>query len=160
MKKIIIACLAAFLSFNVIAQDSGIGIGALIGTTVDFTAKFWMSEKTAFVASTGFDYGGAWGGWHVTADFLIHNWSFDVAEDMMKVYFGPGIGLGVYLGSWYSWYDHSRVWITPRAPGGVGYYFHSIPLEAFAEFAPGFDIIGPYGFNFRWDSYVGARWYF
>ena len=107
MKKLVLVSLAAFLSFNAIAQDSGIGIGVLIGTTFDFTAKFWMSEKTALVTSAGFDYGGAWGGLHVNADFLIHNWSFDVAQDVMKVYFGPGIGVGVYLGSWYSYYDHS-----------------------------------------------------
>lgn len=157
MKKIVLVSLAAILSFNAMAQDSGIGIGALIGTTVDFTAKFWMSEKTAFVASTGFDYGG-YGGLHVNVDYLFHNWSFDVAEDMMKVYFGPGLGVGFYMGNYYGAY--SSVWFTIRAPGGVGYYFHGFPLEAFVEFAPGLDVVGPYGVNFRWDSYVGARWYF
>jgi hypothetical protein len=156
MKKLIIVSLALVMSVSALAQTEGIGIGALLGTTLDFTAKFWMSEKTAFVTSAGFNYG-SYGGLHANADFLFHNWSFDVGDDMMKVYFGPGVGVGVYLGSYYY---SSNVWFTLRAPGGVGYYFHSFPLEAFVEFAPGVDIFGPWGFDFRWDSYIGARWYF
>ena len=162
MKKLILFSLALGLSLHAFSQTEGIGIGAKLGTTVDFTAKFWMSEKTAFDLSAGFDYGG-FGGLHFSADYLIHNWSFDIAQDIMKVYFGPGLGVGLATGysSWY-WdtFSYSRVWFTIRAPGGVGYYFHGFPLEAFVEFAPGVDIFGPYGFNFRWDSYVGARWYF
>lgn len=156
MKKLILICLAAFLSFNAIAQDSGIGVGAILGSTVDFTAKFWMSEKTAFVTSAGFDIWG-WGGFHANADFLLHNWSFDVAQDQMKVYFGPGIGVGVYLGTFYY---SSNLWLTIRGPVGAGYYFHNMPLEAFVEIAPGIDIFRPWSGFFRWDSYIGARWYF
>jgi len=160
MKKLLIVSLALMLSLGAFAQTEGTGIGAILGTSTDFTAKFWLSEQNAFVASAGFDWG-TWGGIHANADFLFHLWSFDVAQDQMKVYFGPGIGIGVSLWTtWYSYYEYSRFRITPRAPGGVGYYFHGFPLEAFVEFAPGFDIIGPYGFNFRWDSYIGARWYF
>jgi hypothetical protein len=122
-----------------------------------------MGEKTAFDASIGFNYYGSYGGLHLSGDYLIHNWSFDIAQDMMKVYFGPGLEVGVATGyaSWY-WdtYAHSRVWFAIRAPGGVAYYFHSLPLEAFVEFVPGVDIFGPYGFHFRWSSYIGARWYF
>jgi hypothetical protein len=162
MKRIIIVSLALALSLGAFAQTSGVGIGVILGTTVDFSAKFWMTETTAFDAAIGFDYGG-YGGVHLNADYLIHNWSFDVAQDIMKVYFGPGVAVGFTTGyNDYYWDTHqySKVRFTVRAPGGVGYYFHGFPLEAFAEIVPGVDIIGPYGFNFRWDSYVGARWYF
>ena len=47
-----------------------------------------------------------------------------------------------------------------RAPGGVGYYFHGFPMEAFAEIVPTFDLFGPWDAQFKWGSYVGARWYF
>ena len=53
MKKLVLVSLALVLSFSAIAQTEGIGIGAILGTTVDFTAKFWLSEKSAFVASAG-----------------------------------------------------------------------------------------------------------
>ena len=156
MKKLILISLALVLSLNTFSQTEGIGIGAAFGSTVDFTVKFWTSETTAIAGAVGFDWG-SYGGVHFSADFLFHNWSFDVAEDMMKVYFGPGLGLGVYTGS--SYYS-SNLWLTLRAPGGVGYYFHSIPLEAFVEFVPGLDLFGPWDVNFRWGTFVGARWYF
>ena len=156
MKKILIASLALILSYTAFSQESGTGIGAKVGTNFDFTAKFWTSERDAFVASAGLDFGSN-GGFHASADYLIHAWSFDVAQDKMKVYFGPGIGMGVYLGSLYY---SSNFWLTARAPGGVGYYFHNIPLECFVEYVPGVDVIGPWGFSYRWESYVGARWYF
>jgi hypothetical protein len=156
MKKIILISLALVLSFSAFSQTEGFGLGAQIGTSVDFTVKLWMSEKMALAAATGFEYL-SYGGFHVTGDLLFHNWTFDVAEDQMKVYFGPGLGLGVYLGAYYY---SSNVWMTLRAPGGVGYYFHSMPLEAFVEVAPGLDLFGPWGVDFRWGSYVGARWYF
>jgi hypothetical protein len=76
MKKLVIISLALTLSAGAFAQTSGIGIGAILGSNVDFTAKFWLSEKNAFVASTGF-YIWGYGGFHVNADFLIHNWTFD-----------------------------------------------------------------------------------
>jgi len=156
MKKLILVSLALVISLSAISQTEGFGIGAIVGSTVDFSVKLWTSEKTAFAAATGFDWG-SYGGFHVSGDFLFHNWSFDVAQDMMKVYFGPGVGMGVYLGSLYY---SSNLWVTLRAPGGVGYYFHSMPLEAFAEVVPGLDLFGPWDVNFRWSSYVGARWYF
>ena len=162
MKKIAIISLALVLSISAFSQTSDTGIGVSIGTNVDFTAKFWTGETTAFAVAAGFDYGG-YGGIHVSGDYLFHLWSFDVGQDMMKVYFGPGVGLGLatgYSGHYWDYYDNSRVWLTLRAPGGVAYYFHNITLECFLEFAPGLDFIGPYGVNDRWDSYIGARWYF
>ena len=170
MKRLVLISLAAVLSLSAFSQTSGIGIGARVGTNIDFTAKFWTGETSAFALAAGFDYGGYWGGIHASADYLFHLWSFDVGQDMMKVYFGPGVGVGYSLRDQYyylydSWYDdynydnYSRFWLTVRAPGGVGYYFNNMPLECFVEFAPGIDIIGPNGFHTRFDSYVGARWY-
>ena len=73
MKRLILVSLTVLLSFGVFAQDSGIGIGAIVGSTVDFTVKIWTGEKTAFAAAAGFDWG-TYGGLHVSGDFLFHNW--------------------------------------------------------------------------------------
>ncbi len=120
MKKLVTISLALVLSISAFSQTSGIGIGAELGTVVDFTAKFWTSETTAVALAAGFDWGG-YGGLHVNGDFLFHLWSFDVGQDMMKVYFGPGVGLGYAMGNYYwggdYWNDYSRVWFTLRAPG-------------------------------------------
>ncbi|MCP4312218.1 MAG: hypothetical protein GY790_13210 [Bacteroidetes bacterium] len=168
MKKIVIISLALALSFSAFSQTSGTGIGVSIGTNVDFTAKFWTGETSAFAVAAGVDFRGYWGGIHVSGDYLFHLWSFDVGQDMMKVYFGPGVGVGFsfrdydhYYSEFWDGYDnYSRIWLTVRAPGGVAYYFHKMPFECFVEFVPGLDIFGPGGFDDRWASYVGARWYF
>ena len=153
MKKLILISLAAVLSINTFSQTSGFGIGAILGTTDGFSMKLWTSETTAFDAAVGFNLG-TYSGFHTNADLLFHLWSFDVAQDMMKVYFGPGVGMGIYNGY------VNNISIDLRAPGGVGYYFHSIPLEAFAEVVPVLDLFGPWDINPRWESYIGARWYF
>jgi len=153
MKRLITISLALFLSLSVFSQTSGIGIGAVVGSSVDFTAKFWTGEKTAFAAAAGFSLW-SYGGFHVSGDFLIHNWTIDIGENMMKVYFGPGVGLGIHPA--YS----TSISIGIRAPGGVGWYFHDLPLECFAEVVPTIYPVGPWGFDWGVGGYVGARWYF
>jgi len=156
MKKLILVSLALVLSLHAFSQTEGIGIGAAIGSNIDFTAKMWTGEKTALAAAAGFGWG-SYGGLHLSVDFLYHGWSFDVGQDMMKIYFGGGLGIGTYLGSYYY---SSNFFMTLRPPVGVGYYFHSMPLELFAEFVPGVDLFGPWGVRFRDVEVVGARWYF
>lgn len=153
MKKIIIISLALMLSLSAFSQTSGTGIGAALGSSLDFTAKFWTSETTAFAVAAGIDWG-SYGGFHVSGDYLFHLWQWDVAQDMMKVYLGPGIGMGVH-------FNHdSPISMSLRAPGGVGYYFHNIPLECFAEIGPEVMLFSPWGFEPWWFSVIGARWYF
>ena len=152
MKKLILVSLALILSFNAFSQDSGIGIGVILGNPTGFSAKFWMSEKVAVDAAVGATfYSGyyGYGFFRIHGDFLFHNWSFDVAQDVMKVYFGAGAMVG------FSSYDFH---LGIRVPGGVAYHFHQMPLECFAEVVPRFDVLP--GFDFDVDYAVGARWYF
>jgi len=154
MKKLLIISLALLLSFSAYSQTSGFGIGAIVGSSVDFSMKYWTSENTAIAAAAGFHFW-SYGGFHANADFLFHLWEWDVAQDMMKVYLGPGLGFGVYTG----YVDNFSM--SVRAPGGVGYYFHGFPLEAFAEIVPTLGLFGPWnGTDPYLAYYVGARWYF
>jgi len=73
----------------------------------------------------------------------------------MKVYLGPGIGMGFYSG--YS----QNVGMSLRAASGVGYYFHNIALELHANIVPMVGVFGPWdGADFDGGYFVGARWYF
>lgn len=159
MKKLILLCLSLALSLGVFAQTSGTGIGARIGTGLDFTARFWTADNMAFDVAAGLDFVNSWGvGLHADAGLAIVGWSWSVAQDEMKVYLGPGVGMGMYFnGTWGSYFD-----ISLRAPSGVGYYFHSMPLECFAELTPYINFFDSNGFDLGFGSagYVGARWYF
>jgi hypothetical protein len=152
MKKIILLSLALFLSVGAFSQGSGIGIGVMLGDPTGFSAKWWTSEKTAIDLGVGASFFSSYYGYatfRIHGDFLLHNWSFDVAEDKLLVFFGGGLSTGI---SRYNFH------LGIRAPGGVAWHFHSIPLEAFAEIVPGIEITPDFRFDFQ--SAIGARWYF
>ena len=149
MKRTFLAIIALFLSIQALPQNSDFGIGLILGNPTGFSVKYWTGEKTSIAASIGYHIG------HIdhlrlNADFLIHNWSFDSEQDLIRIYFGPGVGLGFI----------SELSISVRAPVGVAYFFHTIPIEAFAEMVPTLQIIGPEDIDFRMGGYIGARWYF
>lgn len=162
MKKLILAFFALVFSYNVIAQDSGIGIGVILGDPTGFSVKMWMSEKTAIDAGVGF----TWRGYlRLHADFLLHQWSFDIAQDKMLIYFGGGPIVGV--GGWSydrwdgdEWREGPYLNLGIRAPVGVAYHFHQMPLECFVEAAPRLDFIPWYFDIFNVDYAIGAHWYF
>ena len=136
------------MSLNAFAQDSKIGIGVILGYPTGFTAKLWTGEKTAIDATLGYHFGNI-SSLYLSADFLIHQWAFDVDQGIIKIFFGPGAGLGF----------SSDLSISARAPGGVSYCFDTIPLEAFADIIPTLQVIGPGGVRFWVGGYIGARWY-
>ena len=76
MKKLLLISLALALSFGAFAQTSGTGIGATVGTNINFSAKFWTGETTAFAAAIGLDYYSSYGGVNLTGDYLFHLWCY------------------------------------------------------------------------------------
>jgi hypothetical protein len=153
MKRLFIASLALILATGAFAQTEGWGIGAILGSSFDFSAKYWTGESTAFALAAGFEFG-SYGGVHFTGDYLFHPWSWGVGQDQMKVYLGPGFGMGIHPN------QSSGFSMNLRGASGLGYYFHNIPLECIVDLVPSVDLFGPWDFHFRWVSYIGARWYF
>jgi hypothetical protein len=154
MKKLITISLALVLSLSAYSQTSGFGIGANLGSSFDFSLKYWTSESTAIAAAAGFNFWN-YGGFNVSGDFLFHLWGWEAGQDQMKIYLGPGLGMGFYSG--YS----DNFSMTIRAASGIGYYFHNIALELHADAVPGVGIFGPWsGADFDAAYFVGARWYF
>jgi hypothetical protein len=149
MKKIILVLIAACLAINVFPQKGDFGMGMILGNPTAFSIKWWTGNKSAIDASLGYHYGNM-NHLHLNTDLLFHLWTFEKEEDLIKIYFGPGAGLGFI----------SDLSITVRTPVGTGLYLHHIPLELFAELVPLLQIIGPEDSRFLMDGYIGARWYF
>lgn len=149
MKKLITISLALVLSLSAYSQTSGFGIGANLGSSIDFSLKYWTSESTAITAAAGFNYFN-YSGFHISGDFLFHLWEWNAGQDQMKVYLGPGVGLGF----------GSEFHVTIRAASGVGYYFHNIPLELHANIVPGLGVAGWDGVTNDPSFFIGGRWYF
>lgn len=149
MKLPVLAAILFFYSSQVLSQSGDTGVGISLGNPTGLTAKYRTGETTAIDASIGFDFGYL-DNFYLSADYLIHRWTFEAGQNLLKIYFGPGGGLGFT----------SEISLSVRAPGGIGYYLNSLPLEAYAEFVPTFQIAGPGGVHFWIGGCLGTRWYF
>ena len=132
-----------------ISQKGKFGLGLFFGNPSSISAKYWTGDKTAIDASLGYHFG-VIDNLFLNTDFLFHNWTIEAEQGILKVYCGPGAGLGFI----------SDLSISIRAPGGIGFFLNAIPIEAFGEIVPTLQITGPTGTRFWIGAYVGARWYF
>ena len=149
MKSVILVLLTVCLSMSVFPQKGNFGMGMILGNPTAFSIKWWTGNNSAIDASLGYHYGNM-NHLHLNTDLLLHLWSIKKEEDIIKIYFGPGAGMGFI----------SDLSISVRAPVGAGLYLHDLPLELFAELVPVLQIIGPGDTQFMMDGYIGARWYF
>jgi hypothetical protein len=149
MKRVILVLFTVCLSMNAFPQKGDFGMGLILGNPTAFSIKWWTGNSSAIDASLGYHYGNM-NHLHLNTDLLLHLWSIEKEQDIIKIYFGPGAGMGFI----------SDLSITVRAPVGTGLYLNDLPLEIFAELVPLFQIIGPEGTRFKVDGYIGARWYF
>ena len=88
MKKLIIPLFIVFLSLSVQAQDSGFGVGVMVGEPTGLSAKMWTSQTTAA------QFGLAWSFdsyLHAHADFIMHKFDLiNVSKGELPIYFGLG----------------------------------------------------------------------
>ena len=128
------------------AQSSGFGLGIIIGEPTGLSAKMWTSSSTAFDAGLAWSFGNK-GNLHVHADYLWHN--FDVfSNKQLPLYYGLGgrVDLGDDVG------------LGIRGVIGINYLFSDIPLDAFLELVPVFDVTPGTGFGFN--GGIGLRYFF
>ena len=138
----------------VMAQDSGTGLGIIVGEPTGISMKFWTGGNTAFDAAV------AWSVYHYTAlhihaDVLYH--SFDllkIAPGSMPAY--AGVGARVKLAGRGT--NHQNVRMGVRVPLGLEYIFERTPVGLFLEVAPILDLVPATGFTVN--GAIGARWYF
>lgn len=147
MKKYLIIVLLGLFSLSISAQDSGWGIGVIMGEPTGFAAKTWLSRNDALDAGVGWMFSRAW--FHTHIDYLrhIHN-VIPVTEGQFSVYFGAGPRFGI--GKDFSF--------GARFPGGILYMFDSVDLDLFAEVVPGVQFV-PRA-EFEMGAGIGARWWF
>ena len=112
MKKVIFIVFISFISLNVFSQDSGLGLGIIIGEPTGLSAKMWTSEKTAIDAGLAWSFVGS-GYLRVHADMLVHNFSIDVDKGQLPIYFGLGAKLLLA----------SDLGLGIRIPVGIAYLF-------------------------------------
>ena len=144
---VIFMLLAAFSSGNVAAQDSGFGLGIILGEPTGISFKNWIGSSTAI------DGGIAWSfsnnnSLHLHMDYLVHNFNiFKAKKGKLALYYGIGGRIMT---------EKSRVGI--RIPVGINYIFGDAPLDIFFELAPVLDLVPSTEFGLT--GGIGIRYYF
>lgn len=146
MKTILISIFLTAFSLSSFSQNSGIGIGVIVGEPTGLTAKMWTSRTTAVDAAAAWSMVGN-GYVHLHADALVHSFAVKINRGKLPLYMG--LGGRVLLA------DRPAVGI--RVPFGLAYHFYSIPLEIFFEWAPILDLLPATEINYNWA--VGIRYY-
>jgi len=150
MKKILIFVVLGglLLPSGSIAQDSGLGLGIILGQPTGVSFKAWTARNQAVdvAVAWAFDREEAV---HVHADYLFHNFRlFDVEKGQFVLYYGIGGRIKA----------ESRTRFGLRIPIGLSYLFEDVPLELFFELGPIMDLAP--STLFRMSTGVGIRYYF
>jgi hypothetical protein len=133
---------------NIQAQDSGTGIGIIVGEPTGFSAKHWLSNTTAIDGAVAWSFvdGGAF---HLHADYLLHSFHLiRIEEGKLPFYYGIGGRLKT----------SDDVQLGVRVPLGLAFIFPTTPIDIFLEVVPILDFIPKT--DFRINAALGARYYF
>ncbi len=158
MKKVFVAGLlvAGFLciSTSVYAQQSGIGLGAIINSPTGVSLKGWINEDLALDGAISFSIGENSSSFYLHSDILFHGSSaseeIGLDEGNLQAYYGGGFR--------FIWVDGAGDPVVGlRGPLGVNYAFENSRAEAFVELVPTLDF-NP-SFRFLFAGGIGVRYY-
>ena len=79
MKKLVLLLFIAALSIQLNAQDSGFGLGIIVGEPTGISAKLWTTENTALDAALAWSFAGD-GFLRLHSDLLWHKHYFEVEK--------------------------------------------------------------------------------
>jgi hypothetical protein len=147
-KVLLTVTLLIILTGSINAQQSGFGLGLMVGEPTGLSGKYWISPWSAI------DGGFAWsidkkGNAQIHSDYLWHNYDIiRVIKGKLPIYYGIG-GRLVFA-------TDNIVGI--RGVAGLNYLFDGTPLDIFLELVPVLDLAPKVDFDFN--GAIGIRFYF
>lgn len=135
---------------DAVDELDGVGIGAIFGEPTGLSVKAWIDRYNAIDGALAVSMDGDTN-FHAHVSYLRHEYDvFPVDRGSLPLYYGIGGRFKAESG------DTDRVGI--RFPVGIAYHFVDLPLEAFGEVAPIFDLTPDT--SVRLNAAVGLRFYF
>jgi hypothetical protein len=143
------ACLFIATAAHLRAQESGLGVGIILGEPTGFSFKYWTGGVNAV------DGGVAWsftreGSLHLHADYLWHSFHVFETEERVPLYYGIGGRIKT------EHQENARIGV--RVPVGIGYLFKDAPVDLFMEIAPIVDFAP--STDVELNAAIGARFWF
>jgi hypothetical protein len=150
MKKSIIVFLLGIIVLPITAgaQDSGFGLGIILGEPTGVSFKSWVGRREAIDVAVAWSFDGE-GAIHIHADYLFHNFRlFRIEKGDLVLYYGIGVRVKTV----------HRTQVGIRIPLGLSYLFERDPIEIFFELGPIMNVTPKT--LFRMTTGVGVRYYF
>jgi len=164
MKKILLFGLTLFIMIimtkPIAAQDSGFGLGIVLGEPTGLSAKLWTSKINAFDFGLGVGLGGDrikyngvyddGGRIHFHIDYLWHSFNVISSTEKFPLYYGIGARFNTSGG-----YEDS---FGIRGVFGIAWFPRNTPIDVFFELVPVFQVTPLTGFGI--DAGLGMRYFF
>ena len=132
------------------AQDSGFGIGVIVGEPTGLSLKAWVTGSAAIDGAAAWSLRGN-SSLHLHADYLHHNFGlFSLQTGRLPLYYGIGGRIRFREDD-----DHM---IGFRIPVGIDYLFANAPLDVFLEVVPLLDLVPETDFDINGGA--GIRYFF
>jgi hypothetical protein len=150
MKKLFGLLIITFvlLQFNSFAQQSGFGLGIILGEPTGVSGKLWTSGENAFDFAAAWSFQGS-GNLLLQADYVWHIFRLIPVQEG-KLPFYVGVGGEVILAN--------DPVIGVRVPLGLDYMFNNAPVDIFVELVPILRLAPSTDFDFA--GGIGARYWF
>lgn len=150
MKRSIILFLFGIivLPITLASQDSGFGLGIILGEPTGVSFKNWVGRREALDVAVAWSFEGE-GAIHIHADYLFHNFRlFHIEKGDLVLYYGIGARVKTV----------HKTQVGVRIPLGLSYLFEKDPIEIFFELGPIMNLTPKT--LFRMTTGVGVRYYF
>lgn len=109
------------------------GAGIILGEPTGLSVKYWLNQRLAIDGAAGWSIHDD-SEFYLHSDLLVHKFDLiPVPEGKLPVYLGGGAFVRFREG-------HHDDELGVRVPVGVSYMFENLPLDIFAEIAPGIEL--------------------
>ena len=125
------------------SQQSGTGIGIVIGEPTALNAKHWLNPSSAVQGTLGWSSGRSSSEVFIAADILWHENAALSSGGRLPLFYGVGVYAGKGAGI--------------RATLGMGLYLTEAPMDIFFQVHPAFSLSPSTAFGIQ--AGLGARWF-
>ncbi len=147
------------------AQESGVGVGIIVGEPTGISTKIWTSHTNAVDIGLGWSNGDWYwmrmgnGYWqyvndtyvHFHADYLWHSFDAIHSQERFPLYYGVGMTIHSGQASPYNW-------LGVRGTFGIEWLPRRVPIDVFLEIVPTLQL-APFS-DFGFNAGLGTRFYF
>lgn len=134
------------------AQQSGVGVGAILNGPTGVSVKAWVNDNFAIDGALSFQLSENFQSLYLHSDLLYHNNALNRRLDLnnasLRTYYGGGIRLI------FTDFDDT---VGLRLPAGLTYSVSNAPIGTFFELVPTLDLEPAVQFSFA--GAIGLRYY-